>query len=79
MSDGPPFRRSVLGSEARAFDAEARAEEMPSEMPTDPPCPFCGGGETEVMNAFGAHASVSSYWCRACRSPFEVMRWRRGG
>lgn len=46
-------------------------------MPESPPCPFCEGTETEIMNAFGSHASVSTYWCRACRSPFEIMRWRR--
>ena len=26
-----------------------------------------------------AQASVSSYWCRGCRSPFEVMKWRGRG
>lgn len=45
-------------------------------LPSAPPCPFCDGTETELHNAFGAHASVSTYWCRACRSPFELMRWR---
>lgn len=46
-----------------------------SRLPAAPPCPFCGGRETELMNAFGAHASVSSYWCRDCRSPFEMLKW----
>jgi len=32
-----------------------------------------------VMNTFGSHASVSTYWCRDCRSPFEMMKWRRRG
>lgn len=45
-------------------------------MPDAPACPFCDGTETEIMNPFGSHASVSTYWCRACRSPFEMMRWR---
>ena len=26
------------------------------------------------MNAFGSHASVSSYWCRACGSPSVLVR-----
>jgi hypothetical protein len=39
-------------------------------------CPFCNGKETEPMNAFGSHASLATYWCRKCRSPFEVMKWR---
>ncbi len=57
-----------------SFDAAARQEEAPG-LPTAPPCPFCERTQTELMNAFGSHASVSSYWCRACRSPFEVMKW----
>ena len=47
-------------------------------LPASPPCPFCEGKETELANAFGSHASVSTYWCRECRSPFEVLKWRRG-
>lgn len=46
-----------------------------SRLPESPPCPFCEGRETELFNAFGAHASVSSYWCRDCRSPFELLKW----
>lgn len=48
----------------------------PPELPKEPACPFCAGTDTELMNAFGSHASVSTYWCRACRSPFELMKWR---
>lgn len=49
-------------------------------LPESPACPFCDGTETELVNAFGSHASVSTYWCRACRSPFEILKWgaRRG-
>jgi len=39
-------------------------------------CPFCEGKETELMSLFGSHASLSTWWCRTCRSPFEVLRWR---
>jgi len=60
-----------------SFDPEARISEAPSLLPVSPACPFCSGGETEIMNAFGGNASVSSYWCRDCRSPFEVMKWTR--
>lgn len=45
-------------------------------LPRTPPCPFCEKTDTELMNAFGSHASVSTYWCRACRSPFELLKWR---
>lgn len=69
----PPFRRS---READAADADERAREAPEALPPSPECPFCGGEETELMSAFGSHASVSTYWCRACRSPFELVKWR---
>lgn len=39
-------------------------------------CPFCDGSETELMSLFGSHASLTTYWCRSCRSPFEILRWR---
>jgi hypothetical protein len=56
-------------------DPSARRTEAPSSLPETPSCPFCDGRDTELMNAFGSHASVSTYWCRACRSPFELMKW----
>ncbi len=52
-----------------------REERGDAALPRDPECPFCGGRETELMNAFGSHASVSTYWCRRCRSPFEMFKW----
>lgn len=45
-------------------------------LPATPPCPFCGERETELHSAFGSHASVSTYWCRRCRSPFELLKWQ---
>jgi transposase-like protein len=53
------------------------ALELPgaSRLPAAPACPFCERTQTELLNAFGAHASVSSYWCRDCRSPFELLKW----
>jgi hypothetical protein len=48
-------------------------------LPSAPPCPFCEASETELMSAFGAHASVSTYWCRRCRSPFDLLKWRPRG
>ncbi len=44
-------------------------------LPEAPPCPFCEGTETELVNPFGSQLSVSTYWCRRCRSPFEIMKW----
>lgn len=72
----PPFRDGLGAANRGSFRAEERQEEAPDSLPHAPDCPFCDGVETELMSAFGAHASVSTYWCRACRSPFELMRWR---
>ena len=56
---------------------EAAEETLTSGgLPASPRCPFCGGVETELSNPFGSQLSVSSYWCRDCRSPFEIMKWR---
>ena len=44
-------------------------------LPETPECTFCGGHETELMNAFGSQLSVATYWCNRCRSPFEFMKW----
>lgn len=63
-----------------SWDADARRGEAPTSLPGAPACPFCDGRDTELMNAFGSHASVATYWCRTCRSPFERMKWTgRGG
>lgn len=80
MAIRPPFRDGAAGADrtASSFSAEERREESPDVLPSAPQCPFCEGAETEIMSAFGAHASVSSYWCRACGSPFELMKWRGG-
>lgn len=61
-----------------SFDPGARRLETPSAMPDRPACPFCAATDTEIMSAFGSHASVSTYWCRRCRSPFETLKWRSG-
>ena len=49
---------------------------MASPRREPPPCPFCGSARTEVMSLFGSHASLTTCWCKACRSPFEFLRWR---
>ena len=45
-------------------------------LPREPACPFCEERETELVSAFGSHASVATYWCRRCRSPFELLKWK---
>lgn len=54
---------------------EPSAPMAKGRLPDSPPCPFCSESETELMNAFGSQLSVSTYWCRRCRSPFEFMKW----
>jgi hypothetical protein len=44
-------------------------------LPDSVPCPFCGGSATELHSPFGSVLSVATYWCRACRSPFEWVKW----
>jgi len=77
MATDIPFRKGGPGAEQRgsSFSGEDRREEAPERLPSEPSCPFCDGHDTEIMSAFGAHSSVSAYWCRSCGSPFEMMKW----
>lgn len=77
-SPKPPFRDPGIprGAAGSSWDPQARRQESPECLPDALACPFCEGTETEIMNAFGSHASVATYWCRACRSPFEALKWR---
>ena len=52
---------------------------VPTGLPEAPTCPFCASVETEIFSAFGSQLSVSTYWCRGCRSPFELMKWTSAG
>jgi len=38
-------------------------------------CPFCGSDRTELFSLFGSSSLVSQYYCRACRSAFERVKW----
>lgn len=44
-------------------------------MPDSVTCPFCDGTDTEQFSAFGSAVSVGQYYCRACRTVFEWMKW----
>ncbi len=67
--DDPPD-----GERRRAADAPLHSEALPDSAP----CPFCGGEDTEQFASFGSAVSTSQYYCRACRSVFEYMKWREG-
>lgn len=78
---GPAETAIVPSSWSNALTTDPRPgekEEPPGGLPERPPCPFCGGRDTSLRSEFGAHASVSTYWCRACHSPFEFIRWGHG-
>ncbi len=39
------------------------------------PCPFCNSTETEMLALFGQFLLASQYYCRNCRTAFDVVRW----
>ncbi len=38
-------------------------------------CPFCGSSNTAQEAAFGTTHAYSQFFCRACRTPFEWIKW----
>ena len=38
-------------------------------------CPFCNSSETEFFSLFGQFLLASQYYCRSCRTVFDVVRW----
>lgn len=38
-------------------------------------CPFCGSLDTAQEAAFGTTHAYSQYYCHACRTPFEWIKW----
>lgn len=46
------------------------------DLPERVPCPFCDDDETELHSPFGTALSVATYWCRACRTAFEWVKWK---
>jgi hypothetical protein len=49
----------------------------PEALPESPACPFCDQRETYLVNPFGGQLSVAQYWCRTCRTAFELIKWGR--
>lgn len=45
-------------------------------MPSSVPCPFCDSDDTDPFATFGGQASTAQYYCNACRTVFEALRWR---
>lgn len=38
-------------------------------------CPFCGSRDTVQEADCSTSLMVSLHYCRACRSPFEAIKW----
>ena len=38
-------------------------------------CPFCNSSETEFFSLFIQFLLASQYYCRSCRTVFDVGRW----
>ena len=76
MSGGREAGRRWRRAASPELSREDRASEAPASLPSAPECPFCERTDTELHSVFGSHASVSTYWCRTCRSPFELVKWR---
>jgi hypothetical protein len=38
-------------------------------------CPFCASAETELFSMFSQFLLASQYYCRSCKTVFDVVRW----
>jgi len=38
-------------------------------------CPFCGSLQTRRETDFGTALAYAQFYCRACRTPFECIKW----
>ena len=56
-------------------DAGGSAPLGGGELPAVRPCPFCGSRLTDKESHFGTSLMVARYFCRACRSHFEAIKW----
>jgi transposase-like protein len=53
------------------MNAEKRGKEIEKQVA----CPFCHSADTEMIALFGMQMMTSQYYCRACRSAFEAVKW----
>jgi DNA-directed RNA polymerase subunit RPC12/RpoP len=38
-------------------------------------CPFCGSTRTQQETDFGTTLAYAQFYCLACRTPFEWIKW----
>jgi ring-1,2-phenylacetyl-CoA epoxidase subunit PaaD len=43
-------------------------------LPTIATCPFCGSSDTRSDSLFGPTPCRATYYCKACRNPFEQFK-----
>lgn len=59
-----------------------RADAEPGKQHADPTaapvqCPFCRSTDTELLSLFGSQLSTTQYYCRACHTPFEYVKYAK--
>jgi hypothetical protein len=52
--------------------------QLPSTLskPAEIICPFCASAETELFAMFSQFLLASQYYCRSCKTVFDVVRWQ---
>lgn len=79
----PPWTTDRITTEGRAKLAEFGLAPPSDDSPvliTDiglPPiatCPFCGSRDTHAENMFGPTPCRATFYCNACRNPFEQFK-----
>jgi formate dehydrogenase maturation protein FdhE len=46
------------------------------EKKVQPHCPFCDSTDVAMMSPFGTAQLVRQFYCNACKSAFEFIRWQ---
>lgn len=59
-------------TERTASDSDA---DTSPDAPAGPECPFCGSTATERESRFGSEISKAQYYCTACRTVFERIKY----
>jgi ring-1,2-phenylacetyl-CoA epoxidase subunit PaaD len=49
--------------------------ETHSTAPPSVRCPFCGAQDAEPLALFGSQLLTEQWYCRACRTPFERVKY----
>jgi len=55
------------------FALPERMGEMVEEK-SPAPCPYCGSGNTQLLNRFGPTPCRAIGYCDDCKQPFEIFK-----